>query len=78
MPYLSQATAAKLANPDTMSDGILTPDLANDVKRLWQTDRGIKAAFARGTEFHLVESAQLYALPELTCGHPILKPPQLF
>lgn len=53
-----KATAAKLANPDTMSDGVLTAELSNDVKRLWQNDRGIKAAFARGTEFHLVESAQ--------------------
>jgi len=54
------STAARLANPDTMSDGVLSQELAGDVKRLWTNDRGIKAAFARGTEFHLVESAQYY------------------
>ena len=43
-------------DPDYMADGVLTPEIAADVKTLWTSDRGIKETFNRGTELHLVES----------------------
>ena len=52
-----QDLAAKISNADYMADGVLTQEIAAEIKRMWTSDRGLKEAFARGTEFHLVESA---------------------
>jgi len=43
-----------------MADGVLTPEVARDVKQLWELDDGIKSAYGHGTELHLVESAGYY------------------
>jgi hypothetical protein len=39
-----------------MSDGVLTPEAAADIKKLWLNDNGIREAFQRGSELHLIES----------------------
>lgn len=51
-----QATAKKVIAPDFMSDGVLTSDAAADIKKLWTSDNGIREAYTRGTELHVVES----------------------
>lgn len=48
--------AQKITAADYMADEVLTPEIANEIKTLWERDPGIKAAYSRGTEFHLVES----------------------
>jgi len=52
--------ARKIMDPDYMADGVLTPEIAVDVKTLWTSDKGIKDTFSRGTELHLVESTSYY------------------
>jgi hypothetical protein len=44
-------------DPSFMADGILTPEHAAEIKKLWLHDKGLKAVYNRGTEFHLLESA---------------------
>ena len=53
---LCQDLAQEISNPDFMADGVLTPEIAAEIKKLWTSDQGIKETFSRGTEFHLVES----------------------
>jgi len=60
IPLQNEALAKKIAQPDYMGDGVLTPDIANEIKTLWKNDSGIREAFSRGTEFHLVESTSYY------------------
>jgi len=57
----NEALARKLMTYDeTLDDFVLTTDMAAEVKALWATDAGIREAYKRGVEFHLLESAAYY------------------
>jgi len=60
IPIQDTATAKKIQSQDYMIEGVLTPEYAADIKKLWLNDQGIKDTFNRGTEFHLVESTSYY------------------
>lgn len=48
-----------LLNQDFI-DGNINGDIASQIKKLWVDDQGIRQAFQRASEIHLVESAQYY------------------
>jgi len=58
IPLKEMETAQQVIKEDYFN-GELTPNIAADVKILWQ-DPGIKQTFARSSEFQLNDSAEYY------------------
>jgi len=61
IPIQNEGVARNVMSYDeTVETFVLTPEVATEIKTLWVKDGGIREAYKRGVEFHLLESASYY------------------